>query len=164
MWVSSRFHCVNTVKSHTTEAEHACNTCYRALLFLNYIPKCLWYPVENTILFHLKTSGTAIEGKVQNLIFIIFDNGVVFVLFFLFSVICPFPNKEHHANHSADEYMTYGNNTEDVFDQWWHKTKTVPLYLIILLLPLLNFKSASFFARFTFLGKFNCLLFSPLCV
>lgn len=67
-------------------------------------------------------------------------------------VICPFPNKEHHANHSADEYMTYGNNTEDVFDQWWHKTKTVPLYLIILLLPLLNFKSASFFARFTFLG------------
>uniref|UniRef100_A0A6Q2ZB08 Neutral amino acid transporter 9 n=1 Tax=Esox lucius TaxID=8010 RepID=A0A6Q2ZB08_ESOLU len=51
----------------------------------------------------------------------------------------------------------YGNNTTDtdLFDRWWSKTNTIPFYLIILLLPLLNFRSASFFARFTFLGTIS---------
>lgn len=44
-----------------------------------------------------------------------------------------------------------GNGT--AFEKWWSKTNTIPLYLIILLLPLLCFRSASFFARFSFLGN-----------
>uniref|UniRef100_A0A665THK5 Neutral amino acid transporter 9 n=1 Tax=Echeneis naucrates TaxID=173247 RepID=A0A665THK5_ECHNA len=42
-----------------------------------------------------------------------------------------------------------------LFKNWWSKTNTVPFYLIILLLPLLCFRSASFFARFTFLGTIS---------
>uniref|UniRef100_A0A4W5QG29 Neutral amino acid transporter 9 n=1 Tax=Hucho hucho TaxID=62062 RepID=A0A4W5QG29_9TELE len=58
-------------------------------------------------------------------------------------------------NNNNNNY--YGNDTSDtaVFDRWWSKTNTVPFYLIILLLPLLNFRSASFFARFTFLGTIS---------
>uniref|UniRef100_A0AAY5KRG8 Neutral amino acid transporter 9 n=1 Tax=Esox lucius TaxID=8010 RepID=A0AAY5KRG8_ESOLU len=47
------------------------------------------------------------------------------------------------------------NGNTDLFDRWWSKTNTIPFYLIILLLPLLNFRSASFFARFTFLGTIS---------
>uniref|UniRef100_A0A673AIP0 Neutral amino acid transporter 9 n=1 Tax=Sphaeramia orbicularis TaxID=375764 RepID=A0A673AIP0_9TELE len=43
------------------------------------------------------------------------------------------------------------------FEHWWSKTNTIPLYLIILLLPLLCFRSASFFARFTFLGTISVI-------
>lgn len=69
------------------------------------------------------------------------------------AVICPFPNTQPGDNHSmiVPLVSTGGNGTS--FEQWWSKTNTVPLYLIILLLPLLCFRSASFFARFTFLGK-----------
>lgn len=65
-------------------------------------------------------------------------------------VICPDPDK----NSSISHHYISGNNTGTVlFDYWWNKTNTIPLYLIVLLLPLLNFRSASSFARFTFLGK-----------
>uniref|UniRef100_A0A8C4IF98 Neutral amino acid transporter 9 n=1 Tax=Dicentrarchus labrax TaxID=13489 RepID=A0A8C4IF98_DICLA len=52
-----------------------------------------------------------------------------------------------------------GNDTSDVgsFEHWWSKTNTIPFYLIILLLPLLCFHSASFFARFTFLGTISVI-------
>lgn len=86
------------------------------------------------------------------------------ILFFLISqllsfqtslcpaVICPFPNTQPGDNHSMSVPLVspVGNGT--LFEQWWSKTNTVPLYLIVLLLPLLCFRSASFFARFTFLG------------
>uniref|UniRef100_A0A8C1MJR5 Neutral amino acid transporter 9 n=1 Tax=Cyprinus carpio TaxID=7962 RepID=A0A8C1MJR5_CYPCA len=52
-------------------------------------------------------------------------------------------------------YYVSDNSTGPVFDRWWSKTNTIPFYLIILLLPLLNFRSASFFARFTFLGTLS---------
>lgn len=72
-------------------------------------------------------------------------------------VICPFPNTDPGGNYTISTlYLgNSGNDTSDVssFGHWWSKTDTIPLYLIILLLPLLCFRSASFFARFTFLGK-----------
>ncbi|XP_063067378.1 neutral amino acid transporter 9 [Engraulis encrasicolus] len=68
-------------------------------------------------------------------------------------VICPFPDTDHGSNLSVAVTVTgSGNSTAEVFDHWWSKTNTIPFYLILLLFPLLNFKSASFFARFTFLG------------
>lgn len=72
-------------------------------------------------------------------------------------VICPFPNTQPGDNHSmiVPLVSTGGNGTS--FEQWWSKTNTVPLYLIILLLPLLCFRSASFFARFTFLGTISVI-------
>ncbi|KAG5834396.1 sodium-coupled neutral amino acid transporter 9 isoform X1 [Anguilla anguilla] len=71
-------------------------------------------------------------------------------------VICPFPNEDHGNNCSVSLFYLSSNGTgAPLFDRWWSKTNTVPFYLIILLLPLLNFRSASFFARFTFLGTIS---------
>ncbi|KAK6316425.1 hypothetical protein J4Q44_G00139490 [Coregonus suidteri] len=85
-------------------------------------------------------------------------------------VICPFPDTGDHGGNCSsgisalylsssnnNNYYYYGNDTSGtaLFDRWWSKTNTIPFYLIILLLPLLNFRSASFFARFTFLGTIS---------
>ncbi|XP_069573445.1 neutral amino acid transporter 9 [Brachyistius frenatus] len=74
-------------------------------------------------------------------------------------VICPYPNTDPGGNHTVSTLVLVhrGNGTADVssFEQYWSKTNTVPLYLIVLLLPLLCFRSASFFARFTFLGTIS---------
>ncbi|XP_030579901.1 neutral amino acid transporter 9 [Archocentrus centrarchus] len=71
-------------------------------------------------------------------------------------VICP--NMDPGRNETISTlYLSDYRNTSDVssFEQYWSKTDTVPFYLIILLLPLLCFRSASFFARFTFLGTIS---------
>ncbi|CAF90675.1 unnamed protein product, partial [Tetraodon nigroviridis] len=49
------------------------------------------------------------------------------------------------------------NASSDVgsFQRWWSKCCSVPLYLVVLLLPLLCFRSAAFFARFTPLGTLS---------
>ncbi|KAG8011009.1 Sodium-coupled neutral amino acid transporter 9, partial [Nibea albiflora] len=76
-------------------------------------------------------------------------------------VICPYPNTDPGENVTIITlYLgNSGNDTSDVstFEHWWSKTNTVPLYLVILLLPLLCFRSASFFARFTFLGTISVI-------
>nr|XP_057920579.1 neutral amino acid transporter 9 isoform X1 [Doryrhamphus excisus] len=76
-------------------------------------------------------------------------------------VICPYPNTDSEGNKSISTLypIAAGNHTTDVdsFEHWWSKTNTIPLYLIILLLPLLCFRSASFFARFTFLGTISVI-------
>uniref|UniRef100_A0A8D3AG45 Neutral amino acid transporter 9 n=1 Tax=Scophthalmus maximus TaxID=52904 RepID=A0A8D3AG45_SCOMX len=76
-------------------------------------------------------------------------------------VICPFPNTDAGRNDTVASlyFSVSGNDTSDVdsFGRWWSKTSTVPFYLIVLLLPLLCFRSASFFARFTFLGTISVI-------
>lgn len=74
-------------------------------------------------------------------------------------VICPYPNVHPDSNGSLISLYQNGNNASDTvsFGQYWSKTRTIPLYLIILLLPLLCFRSASFFARFTFLGTISVI-------
>ncbi|KAM6985158.1 neutral amino acid transporter 9 [Aplochiton taeniatus] len=77
-------------------------------------------------------------------------------------VICPFPNTGPGGGNYSPSALYHGNavvtsNETAVFDRWWNKTNTIPYYLIILLLPLLNFRSASFFARFTFLGTISVI-------
>ncbi|XP_078253109.1 neutral amino acid transporter 9 isoform X2 [Rhinoraja longicauda] len=63
-------------------------------------------------------------------------------------VICPNPPGVHEIN-STDMSIIVNNDTAlHEFHEWWSKTNAVPFYLILLLLPLLGFKSASFFARF----------------
>ncbi|XP_078127500.1 neutral amino acid transporter 9 isoform X2 [Sander vitreus] len=72
-------------------------------------------------------------------------------------VICPYPNTEPEGNYTTSTLYINGNDTSDgsSFEHWWSKTNTIPLYLIVLLLPLLCFRSAAFFARFTFLGTIS---------
>ncbi|KAF5901924.1 sodium-coupled neutral amino acid transporter 9, partial [Clarias magur] len=71
-------------------------------------------------------------------------------------VVCPYPDADPNKNISVNQHYVSDNNTDTVlFDHWWSKTNTIPFYLVVLLFPLLNFRSASFFARFTFLGTIS---------
>lgn len=70
-------------------------------------------------------------------------------------VICPSAGSSGHPDNSS---MIFYNDTQvQQFEKWWNKSKTVPLYLIGLLLPLLNFKSPSFFSKFNILGTVSVL-------
>ncbi|XP_073538717.1 neutral amino acid transporter 9 isoform X1 [Phyllobates terribilis] len=71
-------------------------------------------------------------------------------------VICPNTGDGTPSNTTVD--TTTGNGTGfQQFEDWWSKTDTVPLYLIVVLLPLLNFRSPSFFAKFNVLGTASVL-------
>lgn len=72
------------------------------------------------------------------------------------AVICPYPNTDWGGNSTPSLLLlssSNGSSDGGSFERWWSKTSSVPLYLLVLLLPLLCFRSAAFFARFTFLGK-----------
>ncbi|XP_036756227.2 neutral amino acid transporter 9 isoform X2 [Manis pentadactyla] len=71
-------------------------------------------------------------------------------------VICPSAGAGGHPDNGSVIFST--NNTGlQQFEKWWNKFNTVPLYLIVLLLPLLNFKSPSFFSKFNVLGTVSVL-------
>ncbi|XP_023444790.2 neutral amino acid transporter 9 [Dasypus novemcinctus] len=72
-------------------------------------------------------------------------------------VICPSAGSGGHPDNRSI-IIFYTNDTGvQQFEKWWNKSKTVPFYLIGLLLPLLNFKSPSFFAKFNILGTVSVL-------
>ncbi|XP_045349384.1 sodium-coupled neutral amino acid transporter 9 isoform X1 [Leopardus geoffroyi] len=71
-------------------------------------------------------------------------------------VICPSAGSGGHPDNGS--MIFYANDTGlQHFEKWWNKSKTVPFYLIGLLLPLLNFKSPSFFSKFNILGTVSVL-------
>ncbi|KAF6357554.1 solute carrier family 38 member 9 [Rhinolophus ferrumequinum] len=71
-------------------------------------------------------------------------------------VICPSAGSGGQPDNSS--VIFYANDTGlQQFEKWWNKSKTVPFYLIGLLLPLLNFKSPSFFSKFNILGTVSVL-------
>ncbi|XP_025748171.1 neutral amino acid transporter 9 isoform X1 [Callorhinus ursinus] len=71
-------------------------------------------------------------------------------------VICPSAGSDDHPDNGS--MIFYANDTGlQQFEKWWNKSKTVPFYLIGLLLPLLNFKSPSFFSKFNILGTVSVL-------
>ncbi|XP_055107644.1 neutral amino acid transporter 9 isoform X2 [Symphalangus syndactylus] len=71
-------------------------------------------------------------------------------------VICPSAGSGGHPDNSS--MIFYANDTgAQQFEKWWDKSRTVPFYLVALLLPLLNFKSPSFFSKFNILGTVSVL-------
>ncbi|XP_007642244.1 sodium-coupled neutral amino acid transporter 9 isoform X3 [Cricetulus griseus] len=70
-------------------------------------------------------------------------------------VICPSAGSGGHPDNSS--VIFYNDTQVQQFEKWWNKSKTVPFYLIGLLLPLLNFKSPSFFSKFNILGTVSVL-------
>ncbi|CAO2592593.1 Sodium-coupled neutral amino acid transporter 9 [Lemmus lemmus] len=74
---------------------------------------------------------------------------------FTFAVICPSAGSSGHPDNSS--IIFYNDTQVQQFEKWWNKSKTVPFYLIGLLLPLLNFKSPSFFSKFNILGTVSVL-------
>ncbi|EHB16430.1 Putative sodium-coupled neutral amino acid transporter 9 [Heterocephalus glaber] len=78
-------------------------------------------------------------------------------------VICPSAGSGSHPDN--DSMIFYTNDTGvQQFEKWWNRSKTVPFYLIGLLLPLLNFKSPSFFSKFNILGKVRDLCIAYMLV
>ncbi|XP_059162511.1 sodium-coupled neutral amino acid transporter 9 homolog [Physella acuta] len=74
---------------------------------------------------------------------------------------------QHHNKTGASTFfgsasdVTCDNQTEiisfqnDLFGKVWDETKTVPLFLIVLVFPLINFKSPTFFTKFNSLGTLS---------
>ncbi|KAM9103440.1 neutral amino acid transporter 9 isoform 1-T1 [Megaptera novaeangliae] len=71
-------------------------------------------------------------------------------------VICPSARSGDHPDNGSMIFYTNDSGLQQ-FEKWWNKSKTVPFYLIGLLLPLLNFKSPSFFSKFNILGTVSVL-------
>ncbi|XP_039286782.1 sodium-coupled neutral amino acid transporter 9 homolog isoform X2 [Nilaparvata lugens] len=61
------------------------------------------------------------------------------------TVLCP-----NHENFTSAE--SRAEEAHDTFNSIWNLHRTVPLYLILILFPVLNFKSPTFFTKFTSLG------------
>nr|XP_033787105.1 sodium-coupled neutral amino acid transporter 9 isoform X2 [Geotrypetes seraphini] len=71
-------------------------------------------------------------------------------------VICPIPEVDS-SGHNITEDISANRTELQQFGIWWSKTDTVPFYLIVAVLPLLNFKSPSFFAKFNVLGTLSVI-------
>ncbi|XP_040276803.1 sodium-coupled neutral amino acid transporter 9 [Bufo bufo] len=76
-------------------------------------------------------------------------------------VICPSSGDHTPLNETVDVFSGNGTGFQQ-FEEWWSKGNTVPLYLIVILLPLLNFRSPSFFAKFNVLGTVSVLYLGSL--
>ncbi|XP_004678371.1 PREDICTED: sodium-coupled neutral amino acid transporter 9 [Condylura cristata] len=71
-------------------------------------------------------------------------------------VICPSAGSGGHPDNNSMIFIANDTGLQQ-FEKWWNKSKTVPFYLVGLLLPLLNFKSPSFFSKFNILGTVSVL-------
>ncbi|CAI9156359.1 unnamed protein product [Rangifer tarandus platyrhynchus] len=71
-------------------------------------------------------------------------------------VICPSARSGGHPDNGSVIFYASDSGLQQ-FEKWWNKSKTVPFYLVGLLLPLLNFKSPSFFSKFNILGTVSVL-------
>ena len=52
---------------------------------------------------------------------------------------------------------------DETFRWWWNLETNVPIYLIFIMAPLLNFKSATFFTKFNSIGKSQFSYFKSNC-
>ena len=72
----------------------------------------------------------------------------MFFVFIFFSVIC---HKHSDMNQTSPDITPSADNS---FYKYWDQQKTVPLYLIAVLLPLSSLKSPTFFTKFNALGLY----------
>ena len=54
----------------------------------------------------------------------------------------------------APDGMSEATEPKTDFYQYWNKQKTVPFFLVIIIVPLMNIKSPTFFTKFNALGMF----------
>uniref|UniRef100_A0A493TLQ8 Neutral amino acid transporter 9 n=1 Tax=Anas platyrhynchos platyrhynchos TaxID=8840 RepID=A0A493TLQ8_ANAPP len=72
-------------------------------------------------------------------------------------VICPSAAGDHPPQNGSMVFSSGNSTGFELFEEWWNKSQTVPFYLIAILLPLLNLKSPSFFAKFNVLGTVSVI-------
>ncbi|XP_060606237.1 neutral amino acid transporter 9-like isoform X2 [Ruditapes philippinarum] len=71
--------------------------------------------------------------------------------------ICPSRSPQPNPNHTSPNIsMVTGDHSHDAtFSRWWDEQKTVPIMLIAVVFPLINFKSPTFFTKFNALGTIS---------
>ncbi|EDV22291.1 uncharacterized protein TRIADDRAFT_29379, partial [Trichoplax adhaerens] len=69
-------------------------------------------------------------------------------------VVCPVIGAINGTDFESNKTET-GNDR--LFDQYWHQTKTVPLYLIVVLFPLMNLPSPVIFNKLSSIGILSSL-------
>lgn len=79
------------------------------------------------------------------------------ILSLRFTVLCP---KEFQDNNTI---VTY-EKTYDVLGPAWDLRNTVPMFLALLIFPLLNFNSTTFFTKFNSLGKYMYYIYASLAI
>lgn len=68
---------------------------------------------------------------------------------------CP-SDPSPHNHTSKNSSVPSGDNPHDAtFAKWWDEQKTVPMILIAVIFPLINFKSPTFFTKFNALGTIS---------
>ncbi|XP_013419465.1 sodium-coupled neutral amino acid transporter 9 isoform X2 [Lingula anatina] len=80
------------------------------------------------------------------------------------TTLCATPYHGHISNSTTYHLSQNGlllstglQSETDTFNEVWDQRKTVPFFLIILLFPLVNFKSPTFFTKFNALGTISVL-------
>ena len=78
-------------------------------------------------------------------------------------VYCPNWDKHHPSDNRTRDVMLglVGSSTpshHSVFDTVWQQTLTVPFFLLLVLVPIINFKSPTFFTKFNALGQLSIIL------
>ena len=68
-------------------------------------------------------------------------------IFYKFQVVCP------GAENGSQPHETPVTGGHSTFDTFWDLHLTVPIYLAVILFPLMCLKSATFFTKFNALGK-----------
>ncbi|XP_062984129.1 neutral amino acid transporter 9 [Elgaria multicarinata webbii] len=71
-------------------------------------------------------------------------------------VLCPGDAGSDVPGNKTFMFVSTNGTGVEAFEEWWNKSKTVPIYLTVILL-LLNFKSPSFFAKFNILGTISVI-------
>ncbi|XP_067951828.1 neutral amino acid transporter 9-like isoform X2 [Watersipora subatra] len=66
------------------------------------------------------------------------------------------PEEESSELTVSRRVINSSNSTDDqLFHNYWDVNKTVPFFLLFLLVPIINFKSSSFFTKFTAFGNIS---------
>jgi len=64
-------------------------------------------------------------------------------------VLCP----EDEANSDAPNTTHYSDSPQLIYNKVWGLTTTVPIVIVVIIGPLINFRSVTFFTKFNSLGK-----------
>jgi sodium-coupled neutral amino acid transporter 9 len=66
-------------------------------------------------------------------------------------VLCP----EDEANSDAANTTHYSDSPQltPIYNKVWGLTTTVPIFIVVIIGPLINFRSVTFFTKFNSLGK-----------
>lgn len=67
-------------------------------------------------------------------------------------VLCP--KKQNHDN----DTIVIHEKTFDALGPTWDLRNTVPVFLALLIFPLLNFNSTTFFTKFNSFGEYICVI------